>query len=170
MDGTAPARGRRIVAASWIGDAVFLAVSVPAILGVSGAEGVAAAVCLALFALSLGVWIWAFAIAVARSSQGDDIAVGSLFLVEGSVARANRRALYLPFGASLIITVVAAASNPFAVLVPMLPLGFVGLWGARHADFPRRKDVVTPARPLRPAHSTRQRGGSERRTDGRARQ
>jgi hypothetical protein len=162
--------GKRIVVASWIGDGVFLAASLPAVFGVSGAEGVAAAVCLALFALSLGVWGWAFAVAVARSSQGDDIAVGSLFLVEGSVAKSDRRALYLPFGASLVITAVAAASNPFAVLVPMLPLGFVGLWGARHGVFPRRKDVAAPARPLRPTHATRQRGGSEGRADGRARQ
>ena len=57
-------------------------------------------------------------------------------------AKADRRALYLPFGASLVITAVAAASNPFAVLVPMLSLGFVGLWGARHGEFPRRKDIV----------------------------
>ena len=166
-----PPPGRRIVLASWISNAVFLAASLPAVLGGgTTAENVAAGVCLALFALSLGIWGWAFAIAVARSSQGDDIAVGSLFLVEGAVAKANRRALYLPFGASLVITAVAAASNPFAVLVPMLSLGFVGLWGARHGVFPRRKDLVTPARPLRPTHSTRQRGSTQRRADGRARQ
>jgi hypothetical protein len=163
-------KGSRIVVASWIGNAVFLAASLPAVFGVSGAEGVAAAVCLALFLVSLGIWGWAFAIAVARSSQGDDIAVGSLFLVEGSVAKSDRRALYVPFGGSLVITAVAAASNPFAVLVPMLSLGFVGLWGARHGVFPRRKDIAESARPLRPTHSTRQRGESARRADGRARQ
>src|SRR5947207_10505659 len=96
--------GRRIVVASWISNAVFLAASLPAVFGGAAAENVAAAMCLALFALSLGVWGWAFAVAVARSSQGDDIAVGSLFLVEGAVAKANRRALYLPFVASLVIT------------------------------------------------------------------
>src|SRR5204863_9226911 len=115
-------------------------------------------------------WVWAFAVAVTRSAQGDDIAVGSLFLVEGTVDRPTRTTLYLSFGTSVVITAVAAASNPFAVLVPMLSLGFVGLWGARYGVFPRRKDVATPARPLRPTHSTRQRGGSERRADGRARQ
>src|SRR6478735_4774074 len=166
-----PPPGRRIVLASWISNAVFLAASLPAVLGGgTTAENVAAAVCLALFLISLGIWGWAFAMAVARSSQGDDIAVGSLFLAEGSVAKSDRRALYLPFGVSLVITAVAAASNPFAVLVPMLSLGFVGLWGARHGVFPRRKDIVEPARPLRPTRSTRQRGGSARRADGRARQ
>jgi hypothetical protein len=169
MDPT-PAPGRRIVVASWISNGVFLAASLPAILGVSGARGVAAAVCLLLFAVSLGVWVWAFAIAVARSAQGDDIAVGSLFLFEGTSARAHRGALYRPVIASLVVTAVAAASNPFAVLVPMLSLGFVGLWGGRHAAFPRRKDIAAPARPLRPTHETRQRGASARRADGRARQ
>jgi hypothetical protein len=170
MDPGRHARGRRIVAASWIGDGVFLVASLPAILGVSGAADVAAVVCLVLFAVSLGVWAWAFAVAVTRSSHGDDIAVGSLFLVEGSVARSDRRALYLPFWVGVAITAVAAASNPFAVLVPMLGLGFVGLWGARHAEFPRRKDIVTPSRPLRPTHRTRQRGAPQRRADGRTRQ
>jgi hypothetical protein len=145
-------------------------VSLPAVFDVSGAEGVAAAVCLGLFAISLGVWGWAFAIAVARSSQGDDIAVGSLFLVEGRVERSDRRALYVPFGVSLVITAISASSNPFAVLVPMLSLGFVGLWGARHGVFPRRKDLATSSRPLRPTHGTRQRGAPGRRADGRARQ
>jgi hypothetical protein len=170
MDRNAHERGRRIVVASWIADAMFLVASLPAIFGVSGAADVAAVVCLALFAASLGVWAWAFAVAVARNSQGDDIAVGSLFLVEGSVRRSDRRAVYFPFWASVVITAVAAASNPFAVLVPMLGLGLVGLWGARHAEFPRRKDIATPTRPLRPTHETRQRGAPQRRADGRARQ
>ena len=171
MDRAHGDKGRRIVAASWIADAVFLVASLPAVFGVSRRRGrrrrgVPRAVRGLAGRLGLGVRDRGRR----GSSQGDDIAVGSLFLVEGSVAKADRRALYLPFGASLVITAVAAASNPFAVLVPMLSLGFVGLWGARHGVFPRRKDIVTPARPLRPTHSTRQRGGSERRADGRARQ
>ncbi len=141
----------------------------PAILGLSSGSEVGAVVSLVLFAASLVVWVWAFAIAAARSSQGDAIAVGSLFLVEGTVPGAAKKSLYWSFVASLVITAVAAVSNPFAVLVPMLSLGFVGLWGARHAEFPRRRDVEIEDRPLRPVRSTRQRGGIERRPDGRAR-
>ncbi|MGZ6955622.1 MAG: hypothetical protein ACXVLO_07195 [Acidimicrobiia bacterium] len=160
--------GRRIVAASWISNAVFLAGSLPALLGSAGGKRLSAGICLALFAVSLVVWIGAFAVAVARSSQGDDIAVGSLFLVEGKVRGTPRRSLYGAFLVSLGVTAIAASSNPFAVLVPMLTLGLVGLWGARHAEYPRRKDVVD-ARPLRPSRPARQRGGLERRADGRAR-
>jgi hypothetical protein len=48
----------------------------------------------------------------------------------------------------VLITAVVAASDPFVVLAPMLPLGLVGLWGARHGVYPARQDA--PAR-LRPA-------------------
>lgn len=168
MDAELP--GRRIVVVSWVSNAVFLAGSVPAVVGRGGGSGVSAGVCLALFAASLVVWIWAFAVAASRSSQGDDIAVGSLFLVEGKVDRLARRSLYLSFALSLVITAAAAGSNPFAVLVPMLSLGFVGLWGARYGVYPHRADVKIEARPLRPDRSTRQRGGFERGADGRARQ
>lgn len=162
--------GRGIIQWSWISNALFLAASLPLALGGDGTDTLAASVCLVLFGASLVVWVWAFAVAASRSSQGDDIAVGSLFLVEGDVDRSARRALYLSFGLSLAITVAAASSNPFAVLVPMLSLGFVGLWGARHGVYPRRADVKIEARPLRPDRSTRQRGGFERGADGRARQ
>ncbi|MEP6624644.1 MAG: hypothetical protein ABJC79_09385 [Acidimicrobiia bacterium] len=165
-----PTAGQRIIFASWLSNAVFLAGSLPLLLEVDGADRPAAAVCLLLFAISLVVWVWAFAIAASRSSQGDDIAVGSLFLVEGTVDRPTRRRLYLSFGVSLAITVVAATSNPFAVLVPMLSLGFVGLWGARYGRFPLRPEVRQEARPLRPDRSTRQRGGIQRGADGRTRQ
>ena len=162
--------GRRIIQWSWVSNSLFLAASLPLALGAHGTETLAAGVCLALFAAALVAWVWAFAIAANRSSQGDDIAVGSLFLMEGTVDRSARRSLYRSFTLSLAITVAAAGSNPFAVLVPMLSLGFVGLWGARYGAYPRRADMKIEARPLRPDRSTRQRGGFERGADGRARQ
>ena len=165
-----PTVGKRIIVASWLSNVVFLAGSLPLMTGADGTDRLAAAVCLVLFATSLVVWIWAFAIAVSRSSQGDDIAVGSLFLVEGTVDRPTRTLLYLSFGVSVVITAAAAGSNPFAVLVPMLSLGFVGLWGSRYGVFPLRPELRQEARPLRPTRSTRQRGGIERGANGRTRQ
>ncbi len=164
------ADGGRILNASWISNAVFALASIPAVVGLDSGSEVGAAVSLVLFAGSLVVWVWAFAVAAARSSQGDAIAVGSLFLVEGTVSGPAKKSLYWSFVVSLVITAVAAGSNPFAVLVPMLSLGFVGLWGARHAEFPLRRDVEIEERPLRPVRSTRERGGIEGRSDGRARQ
>ena len=162
--------GRRIVVASWLSNGVFALGSIPALVRMGGGSGVSAGVCLALFAASLVVWVWAFAVAASRSSQGDDIAVGSLFLIEGVVDRPVRKSLYLSFGLSLVVTAISAGSNPFAVLVPMLSLGFVGLWGARYGVFARRADVKVEDRPLRPTRSTGQRGGIQRGANGRARQ
>jgi hypothetical protein len=147
-------RGLAIIRNSWLGNAVFALSAIPALF-VTGMEPVAAVVALALFALSLGVWIWAFAVAVARSSQGDDIVVGNLFLFEGTVPSPVRRHLFSSVGVCLVITAVTVSADPFGVLVPMLSIGLVGLWGARHGEFERRRDVERDVRPLRPDRSTR---------------
>ena len=92
---------------------------------------------LALFLCSLPVWLYAFGLALVRSSRGDDIAVGEPVLPAGF--RAGRRCASSCSARSRVCVVVALATawaNPFAVLVPMLPLGLVGLWGARHGAFP----------------------------------
>ena len=114
--------------------------------------------------------MWAFAVAASRSSDGDDIAVGSLFLMQGHLDGTARTPLYASFVLSLVIAAITAASNPFAVLVPMLSLGFVGGWGARYGSFARRTDVRVETRPLRPTRPMGQRRGFVRGADGRARQ
>ena len=164
--------GQAIIRASWIGNLIFAAVAIPAALGVGPFEPAAVVVSLALFAVSLGVWVWAFGVAVVRSSQGDDIVVGNLFLFEGDAPKAVRRQLFASVGVCLVITAVSASANPFGVLVPMLPLGFVGLWGARHGVFRPRPGSEPEIRPLRPdrsaAKSKRNAGRSDqhRRTSG----
>lgn len=158
--------GLAIVRASWASNVVFAATAAPAALGVDGSEPIAVGTALALFAVSLVVWAWAFLVAVARSSQGDDIAVGNLFLFEGDPPRAVRYHLFGSVGVSLVITALTAQADPFGVLVPMLPVGFVGLWGARHGVFPRRRDLAVSDRPLRPRRPSER--SARRRSDGRA--
>lgn len=131
--------GRLIVLASWIGDAVLLVSAVPHAAGVDSLEGVAVGTALALFFVSLPIWVWAFAVAIARSARGDDIVVANLFLTIGDAPKSVRWHLFGALGACLLITAGTAAANPFGVLVPMLPLGFVGLWAARHGTFPPRR-------------------------------
>jgi hypothetical protein len=155
--------GRAIIRVSWAGNVVFALSALPVAAGVDGLEPLAVAVALGLFAVSLGVWGWAFAVAVARSAQGDDIAVGNLFLFEGDVPRPVRAHLFGSLGVCLVITAVTAAADPFGVLVPMLPLGLIGLWGARHGTYRLRRDVDTTTRPLRPDRS----GPTRRRSGGR---
>jgi hypothetical protein len=130
--------GRAIILASWVGDAVFLVTAIPAALGVDAFEDVAVGAALGLFFVSLAIWTWAFAVAVARSAQGDDIVVANLFGTIGDASRAIKIQLFGALAVCILIAAATAASNPFGVLVPMLPLGFVGLWAARHGTFPPR--------------------------------
>jgi hypothetical protein len=131
-------QGRSIIVASWAGNAVFALTAIPFALGVDDLEEVAVATALVLFGLSLVVWVWAFAVAFARSANGEDLAVASLFLTVGDAPKDVRWQLFGAFGACLLVTASTAAADPFGVLVPMLPFGLVGLWAARHGVFPPR--------------------------------
>jgi hypothetical protein len=132
--------GRAIVTASWASVALFAVTAIPTAAGVSALEAVALALAVTLFLVGIGVWAWAFGVAVARSARGDDIVVGTLFLVQGSAPRTVRVQLFLALGASVVIAVGTGSADAFGVLVPMLPLGLVGLWGARHGVFPARRE------------------------------
>jgi hypothetical protein len=146
--------GARIIRTSWIANVVFVLSAAPFALGVGALEAVAVGVALALFAASLVVWAWAFGTAVVRSTHGDDIAVGNLFLLEGKVAPGVRKQLFWSVGVCLVITAATASANPFGVLVPMLPVGLVGLWGAKHGVFGIRVGFEPEVRPLRPDRTT----------------
>jgi hypothetical protein len=158
-------RGERIVQTSWAGNAAFAVTALPLVFGLH-VGSVAIGTALALFALSLFVWAWAFAVAVRRSTEGDDIVVGSLFLLQGDVDKRVRKHLYASCALCVVITAVTAKVEPFGVLVPMLPIGLVGLWGAKYGTFPLRTDVEVPVRPLRPDRPSQPRGGSTRRASG----
>ena len=133
--------GRGIVVASWVGDVLFAVTAIPAALGVDAFDDPAVVVALLLFFVALVVWCWALGLAAVRTTRGDDVQVMSLFLLEGRAPARARWLLYGSFLVCLAVTVGTAAANPFGVLVPMYPLGLVGLWGARHGVYPPRKTV-----------------------------
>ncbi|MCC6339010.1 MAG: hypothetical protein IT197_03435 [Acidimicrobiia bacterium] len=139
--------GRAIVVASWASNALFAALALPAAGGVDGLDRAATGVALGLFAVSIVVWSWAFGRAVVRSARGDDIAVASLFFLQGSAPRAVKAHLLGALAVSVAVAVVTAAADPFGVMVPMLPLGLAGLWAARHGTFPPRPQPASAARP-----------------------
>jgi hypothetical protein len=132
--------GRRIVAASWVGVALFFLTAVPAAAGGSAFDVAALVVDVGLFLAGTGVFLWGFAVALARNAQGDDIVVSSLFLVQGPVPRTVRRHLFAALAVSVVIAVSTGTTDAFGILVPMYPLGLIGLWGARHGAFPPRQD------------------------------
>ena len=136
--------GRRIILASWLGDLLFAVTAIPIALGVNALDDPAVVVALLLFFASLVVWLWALGLAAVRTTRGDDVQVWSLFLLEGRVPARVRWHLYGSFVVCLAVTIATASTNPFGVLVPMYPLGLVGLWGARHGVYPPRK--TTPRR------------------------
>jgi hypothetical protein len=130
--------GHRIIELSWASVALFAAVGVPFALGFDAFEGAAVAVSFAEFLVSLPVWIYAFLRAVVRTGTGDDISVAGLFFLSGSAPRLVRRHLLGAVIVCILVVAATAAPNPAAVLVPMLPMGLVGLWGARHGVYPPR--------------------------------
>jgi hypothetical protein len=134
-----PGRGERIIVVSWVADGLFAVTAIPAALGVSAFDVPSIAVALGLFVISLGVWCWAFAVALVRTTRGDDVAVASMFLMQGPAPRRVRFHLFGALGVCIVVTAATAAAEPFGVLVPMLPLGLIGLWGARHGVFPPRR-------------------------------
>lgn len=139
------AEGRGIVLASWWSDLALALAVLPPVVGVDAFDGVSVGASMVSFLVALVVWVWALVLAGARTTRGDDVQIASLFLVQGAVEGTPRRSLYLSLACCIVITTIAAASDPFVVLAPMLPLGFVGLWGARHGVYPARRDA-TPVR------------------------
>ncbi len=135
----AKVEGSWIIIAAWAGNVLFAATVVPVALGADSLRGASIGMCLGLFAVSLVVFVWGFAVALARTARGDDVVVGSLFLVQGPVPSAVRWHLFGALAVCLAITAATAASEPFGVLVPMLPLMLAGLWGARYGTFPPRR-------------------------------
>ena len=152
--------GRAIIRVSWAFNVVFALTALPVAAGVASLEAVAIVTALALFAISLVVWGWAFAVAVVRSAGGDDIVVGNLFLLEGRAPKRVRLHLFGSLGVCLVITAITASADPFGVLVPMLPVGLIGLWGARHGVYGPRPGFEPEVRPLRPQRKATNRGRS----------
>jgi len=133
----------------------FAATALPAAFGASSLDSAAAGVALVLFSVSIVVWVWAFGLAVVRSARGDDIAVASLFFLQGSAPRAVKVHLFGSLTLSVTLAVVTAGAEPFGVLVPMLPLGLAGLWAARHGAFPARPQAAPAEHAPRPGRSAR---------------
>jgi hypothetical protein len=133
--------GRAIIVSAWIGNLVFAVTAIPVAFGVDAFDEAAVIVALVLFFVSLVIWCWALLAAIARTARGDDVTVTTLFLIEGVVPAVARWSLYGALAICLAITVGTAAANPFGVLVPMYPLGLIGLWGARHGVYPPRRAV-----------------------------
>jgi len=135
-------RGRRLVQASWAGVVAHGVVAAGAVLthGLRGPHTVVALVLFAAGTVAMGAAI----VKAADRSRSALLGIGGLFFVVGSAPRRTAWALQIALGADVVLAFAAAVSRPltslaFSVLVPLWPLGLMGLWGARHGTFPSRR-------------------------------
>lgn len=111
----------------------------------SPALAIAVAVSLAMFVAGCGAFAVGFLIAVGRSRE-EAVTLGGLFLLAGTAPERVRRVLFATLGAQVVVAVATAAVHPFTptafgILAPMLGIGFVGLWAARHGTFFTREEA-----------------------------
>lgn len=137
--------GRPIIIAAWTATVAF-SVSVVLAIVAPATEVVAIGVSLILFFVGSGVGLYAFGVGIVRSAREQDVTVANLFLLQGSAPRPVRRQFLFVLLTGLAIVAVSTLNlsvAPFAWLALMIPVGFPGLWAARHGTFPPR--VPKPA-------------------------
>jgi hypothetical protein len=95
------------------------------------------------FVIGTAALLWAFVLGIGRS-RDELIAVGGLFFLAGGSAPAPvARRFWVALTVQLVAVVAAASVRPFTVvafgvLAPMLGMGLMAAWGARHGTFPKR--------------------------------
>ena len=130
--------GSRIVQASLAGTAIFALTGLPAAASVEAFQVPSAVISLVLFVVSIPLALLALARAAVRTARQEDrITVTSLFFLQGSAPQPVRRLLLGSLAASLVVTVLSAAREPFGILEPVFPLALCAQWAARHGTFPR---------------------------------
>jgi hypothetical protein len=107
-------------------------------------EYVSVPVDLVMFVAGCVAFLWAYAVAIGRSRY-EALTMAGVFFLGDQVAPARvTRTLRLLLAVQTVVAVAAAAARPFtalafSVLAPMLGLGLMALWGARHGRFPPRR-------------------------------
>lgn len=131
--------------------ALFVVASVVAAVAFSQPwKSIAVAVSLACFAIGITVFLWGYWTAVQRS-RTDEISVAAMyFLVDGAAPSAVATILNSTLAVQVVVAVATAISRSstdgkagstlaFGILVPMMGLGFNGLWASIHGSFSPRQ-------------------------------
>jgi hypothetical protein len=137
------AAGAGIVRSAVWATAVFAVVSVAAAAVPDPLQYVAVPLDLVLFAVGCAAFLWAYAVAIGRSREEAVTMAGVFFLGDGVAPAGIARTLRLALAVQVVVAVAVASVRPFTalafgVLVPMLGLGLMALWGARHGRFPAK--------------------------------
>lgn len=138
-----PESGSGLIRLSWAGTAVFVVTATIATVDPEQLGWPGIIVALILFAVGAVAMLMAFFLAVERS-RTQTIAVGGLYFGAGSAPNIVRWHLLGALLIQLVVGVTTASLRPFTVvafgtLVPVFGLGLMGLWTARHGEFPERE-------------------------------
>jgi hypothetical protein len=142
----------RIVRFDLWATAAFTVVQVLAVALPDTFSVVSVPVSLALFLVGSVAFLWGFAVAIGRS-QYEVVTLGGLFFLGEDTAPAEvRRALRVLLAVQVVVAVAAASVRPFSelafgILVPMLGLGLITLWAARHGEFAAKEQPAEPGTP-----------------------
>lgn len=143
------APGEWVMAASWTTTVIFAVTSIVAAVAPNSIDAVYLLMSLGLFALGCVVFLAVLVLAAARSRTAE-MGIGGLFFLAGSAPRSVQWNLLGSLAVQVVVSVVAAAVGftrigdrelnvlAFGILVPMLGLGWCGLWSVRWGLFPDR--------------------------------
>ena len=137
--------GAGLVQLSFVGTGALVVAAVVGVASPDGAGVLTAWVSGVLFAIGVVLFLWGYAVGVVRSRE-EQITLGGLFFLSGTAPKVVRFRLRVAFAVQVVAAVVAASVRPytavaFAVLAPMLGLGAMAMWGARHGTFHPKDDA-----------------------------
>lgn len=136
--------GRDLLKWSWLVTGAFTVASVLAVF-VPAVRYPYAGLSVVALIVGSGVFLLGFFEALDRS-RVEIIALGSLYGLSGSAPPVVRRHLLGSLAVQVVVSIAAASVRPFTavafgILVPMLGLGIVGMWAARHGAFEPRTEL-----------------------------
>lgn len=139
-----PTAGAGLVLLDFAGTGALAVACVAGIAAPDSADTVAAVVSGVLFLVGVVLFLWGYASGVVRSKD-EQITLAGLFFLSGTAPPVVRFRLRLALAVQVALAVAAASIRPytavaFAVLAPMLGLGAMAAWGARHGTFFPRDD------------------------------
>ena len=135
--------GQGLVNASFAGTGALVVAGLAGVLAPDDLGELTAVVSGLLFVVGVVAFLYGYAAGVVRSKD-EQVSLGGLFFLSGTAPRVVRFRLRIAFAVQIVVAVAAASIRPytavaFAVLAPMLGLGLMSTWGAKHGVFPPKE-------------------------------
>lgn len=136
--------GSGLVNASFVGTGALLVAGVAGVASPDDFGGLTTVVSGVLFAIGVVAFLYGYAAGVVRSSD-EQVTLPGLFFLSHTAPKVIRFRFRIAFAVQIVVAVAAAVIRPytsvaFAVLAPMLGLGLMAAWGAKHGVFHPKDD------------------------------